>query len=103
MSVEAENTYRCEHCSYDVTQTLSDDIDTCPECGEAISIELCTPPIVDNAKLGIMERRYGLLVLALWFAESFVNAPAPTAGLLGLSSLLAAFFEGCTAHGRAGC
>ena len=31
----------CAHCRYDVSQTLADDIDTCPECGHAISRASC--------------------------------------------------------------
>lgn len=38
---DAAPRYQCPECGYDVSRTLADAIETCPECGRTITYEMC--------------------------------------------------------------
>lgn len=61
---------QCPGCEYDVAQTIHDGIETCPECGGAVSVETCQREI---ERLPRQLRRFAYFSWALPFVLTFVG------------------------------
>lgn len=84
----------CPHCRYDITQTMRDGIDRCPECGEPIIERFCIPvyprdPAAVRA-LCIGLFALGAITMSAGFIGVWIGAPVspvtiacfPLAGLM---------------------
>ncbi len=111
--------FNCPRCSYDVSATLADGLEVCPECGGAVSIEDVAP---DDRGLRIALRwviwlwvyglTTGMLYAAFWDVGRF--APGDPIGMTGLfitkiftfgapfASPIAALFAGMHARRKLG-